>query len=204
MKAIILTAGKATRCGAYAPDGCKALVELNGRPIIEWQIDVLGADPIIVCRGEHASLLARYGQVVTNDAGHGAADALATALAHVTEDVVVAYADTFFTDLPAGTDWVGVAEAAGGRSWDVVRDHFVAYEHVPDGWIAKVAVGLYAFSDPDRVAHICERQVMRSMWSRRECGLGPVLNDYTLWREVPVPSWRDVGTVEAIEAWGAA
>lgn len=201
---VILTAGKATRAGEYAPDGCKALVPLDGKPVIEWQLDVLGGDPIIVCRSEHAASLNRYGQVVVNDAGRGAADALASAVEVTDEPIVVAYADTFFDALPDGTDWVGVSQAEGGRSWYVLRDGYVAYEHVAAGWTAKVGVGLFAFSDTPRVKRILDVILRRAALGRSEVGLDRLLNTYQPWREVEIPSWRDVGSVEAIEAWSAA
>ena len=201
---VILTAGKATRAGEYAPDGCKALVRLDGKPVIEWQLDVLGGDPIIVCRSEHAGMLNRYGQVVTNDAGLGAADALASAVSVTDEPIVVAYADTFFDAIPDGTDWVGVSRAEGGRSWYVIRDGYVAYEHVAAGWSAKVGVGLFAFGDTPRVRRILDGVLRRAAMWQAEVGLDRLLNVYQPWREEHIASWRDVGSVETIEAWSAA
>lgn len=206
-RSIILTAGRATRAGELAPDGCKALVEVGGNPMIKWQCDALAdGDPIIVCRSEHVDMLKDYGQTVVNDRGRGAADALASALPLVDGPVIVAYADTFFLgdDIPEGTDWVGVADADGGRRWDVVRDHYVAYEHVAEGWVARVCVGLYAFSDPRRLGKIIEHLTLRHAVTQPEMGLAPALNIYNPWREVHIPSWQDVGSVEAIKAWSMA
>lgn len=205
---VILTAGKATRAGQYAPNGCKALVSLDGKPVIEWQLDVLGSldgEPIIVCRSEHEPLLRRYGRTVINDRGRGAGDALASALAVAAEPIVVAYADTFFTELPDGTDWCGVALAHGGRSWYVVSpQHTVAYLNVPADEVALVGVGLFAFSDIDRLQAITGRFGTEWRWRGQEWGLDVVLNAYETWRAVAVPSWQDVGSSEAIEAWSAA
>lgn len=210
-RAAVLTAGKATRAGRYAPDGCKALVDLGGRPVIGWQMDafydagLLAEDLLIVCRSEHAGMLESYGEIITNDRGRGSADALGTALPWVKDgqSIVVAYADSFFTEVPKGTDWVGTSTAQGGRSWDVIRDGYVNYEHVAEDWQAKVAVGLYAFSDVPRLAHIIDRLTTKHIWSQPEMGLGPVLNDYATWREVHIPSWHDCGDEAAIEAWSA-
>jgi hypothetical protein len=204
---IILTAGKATRAGAHAPDGCKALVRLDDRPVIEWQMDVFGdVEPLIVCREEHQASLYRYGETVVDTRCLGPADSLTFGLARVKADetVVVAYADTFFTELPVGTDWVGTSEAEGGRKWDVIRDGYVAYEHVAEGWTAKVCVGLYAFSDAARLCSVIDRLTVRHALTMPEMGLGPPLNRYAPWREIDIASWKDVGTSEAIEAWSAA
>lgn len=205
---VILTAGKATRAGSYAPNGCKALVELDGRPVIEHQLDVLNAlgEPIIVCRSEHANALAKYGEVAINDVGRGAGDALDTALQWVNEPVVVAYADTWFDALPEGEDWIGVDVAPGGRAWYVVSPvhHSVAYVTVPEDEVALVGVGLFHFADIDRLRKITGKFGTEWRWRGQEWGLDVVLNTYQTWRTVHIPSWRDVGSVEAIEAWEAA
>ena len=203
-----MTAGRATRAGEYAPDGCKALVPLDGRPVIEWQLDVLDGEPIIVCRSEHAPLLSKYGQVVTNDACRGAGDALHSALGVVDEPIVLAYADTFFDAIPDGTDWVGVSHARGGRRWYVILDlasgPWVVYQDVPADQIVKVGVGLFAFSDVDRLRSITGAFGTEFRWRGQEWGLDVVLNRYRTYDTVDIPSWRDVGDVEAIENWSAA
>ena len=209
MRSVILTAGKATRAGHYAPDGCKALVPLDGRPVLEWQLDVLGGDPLIVCRSEHAPLLEKYGEVVTNDACRGAGDALNSALRVVDEPIVVAYADTYFDAIPDGTDWVGVSEAKGGRRWYVILDlhdgrSWVVYRDVPADQEVTVGVGLFAFSDVDRLRDITSKFGTEHLWRGTEWGLDVVLNRYRCWTPVPIPSWRDVGDADAIERWNAA
>lgn len=202
---IILTAGRATRCGAHAPDSCKALVNLDGRPVIEWQLDAFSAsDPIIVCRSEHVTLLEQYGQTVVNDRCLGAADALASALPMAFGSVTVAYADTFFTSVPLGSDWVGVSTGKGGRKWDVIRNRYVVYEDVAVGDEAEVCVGLYSFSDPQRVHSIIKRLTLRHAVTQPDMGLAPVLNVYSPWHTEHIGSWQDVGTSAAIEAWSPA
>ncbi len=79
-----------------------------------------------------------------------------------------------------------------------MRDGYVNYEHVAEGWTAKVCVGLYSFADLDRLAHIIGRLTVKHVRSMPDMGLGPVLNDYQPWSERQVPSWRDVGDREAI------
>lgn len=203
---VILTAGKATRAGHYAPAGCKALVVLAGRPVIEWQLDVLAdlGEPVIVCRTEHAHLLSEYGEIVTNDDGRGAADALASALTcSFANGAVVAYADTWFDTLPDGEDWMGVWPADGGRSWYVVNPHgTLTYRPVPAGETALVGIGLFHFADVDRLRTITDRFGTEWRWHGTEWGLDVVANSYGL-TPVPVPSWRDVGDEASIERWAA-
>lgn len=210
-RVVILTAGKATRVGELAPHGCKALVDLNGRPTIGWQIDalfkadLLKEEPLIVCRSEHVDLLKDLGRPIVNDRGFGAADALASALPYCDGRTLVAYADTFFTEVPRESgDWVGTSRALGGRSWDVIRDGYVTYERVPAAWTAMVCVGLYSFTDPERLVEIIERLTTKHILSQPEMGLAPVLNVYRPWRQVDIASWKDVGTAEAIAAWSEA
>lgn len=204
---VVLTAGKASRAGHYAPAGCKALVSLDGRPVIEHQLDVLGADPVIVCRSEHAKALSVYGDVVVNDDGRGAGHALDSAMRSglIDEPVYVAYADTYFSEVPAGEDWVGVEVAEGGRAWYVVGPHrTLTYVDVAEDEVALVGVGLFHFSDPDRLAAITGKFGTEWRWRGQEWGLDVVCNTYKTWRPVRVPSWRDVGDEAAIERWQAA
>lgn len=204
---IILTAGNATRAGDRAPHGCKALVPLQGVPIIEWQLAALKRagvleKPVIVCRSEHVELLDRYGFVVPNDEGNGAAGALHSAAAFIDQSVIVAYADTFFTDVPRETDWMGVAKAKGGRKWYVLHHDgdldWLRYEDVPAGETVRVGVGLFHFYDHERLRRILDL-VMDD--SAGEVGMDKVANGYLLLRPRLISTWQDVGDVAAIERW---
>lgn len=205
---VILTAGRATRAGTYAPDGCKALVPLGGRPIIEWQMRCFAQEPLIVARAAHAEMLVGYGDVVVNDDCLGPGDALRSALPLCDGPITVVYADTFFTDVPEGSDWIGTAQGWGGRAWDVVhaaeehgryRPH-VVYEEAHSE--VTVCVGLYSFSN------IAKLRDSANFWSgyhsrgmRREWGLSWIVNDLRDLRWEPIPSWRDVGSSADIQRW---
>lgn len=57
MQAIILAAGRGSRLGGITDDRPKGLVEVGGRPLIEWQITALnaaGIDNIVVVTGYRA------------------------------------------------------------------------------------------------------------------------------------------------------
>lgn len=196
MTNIVLTAGRALRMGHLAPDGCKALVQFRGRPMIEWQLDVLG-EATIVCRSQHARQLSKYGPVIPDDTTRGPAFALNAALhAPVDGPVTVVYADSFFDVLPSDDDWCGIGYGHGGRSWDVIRGNSIVYEEVPEGAEATVCVGMYRFADPwrlvRRVVGICAR-------GTGSAGMPPILSGYPV-PFVHIPSWRDVGTPEALAA----
>ena len=54
MKAIILAAGRGSRMGGATAERPKCLVELSGRPLLDWQIHALrqgGIEDIAIVRG---------------------------------------------------------------------------------------------------------------------------------------------------------
>lgn len=199
---LICTAGRATRLGSLAPDGCKVLTEVAGKPVIEHQLEVLGSATII-CRPEHADALRKYGPVVTGEwAGVGQSIAEALHAPHVDGSVLVVYGDTLFTELPEGSDWIGTSRGEGGRAWDVVyEDGTVSYDHVPEGASAEVCVGLYAFSNLQRLRRIMDQIDGWYGFGRRSWGMAPVINRYRSLAFVDIPSWADVGTGEAVAAY---
>lgn len=198
MTVIINAAGRASRLAGYAPYGCKALLEVGGTPMIEWQLDVVGS-ATIVCRPEHADLLRRYGPVAVDANDLGPASCLTAVPESVTAGpVTVVYADSWFSSLPAGSDWVGVAEVADrARSWDVVDD---------DGWVsyrdpkgpARVCVGVYSFSNGDLI-----RALVASSGAR-PVGMADVLAPYQATHPVEfveMADWQDVGDPAAWASW---
>lgn len=199
---VILTAGRAVRAGSYAPNGCKSLVPLDGRPIIEWQMACFDSEPLIVARSEHAHDLAAYGDVVTNDSCLGPGDALRSALRVLDDEpITVVYADSFFTDVPDGSDWVGTGIGWGGRPWDVIMPNGVVSYCDPQRE-ALVCVGLYSFSNLARLREeVHYWSGYHAKPSPHEWGLSWVLGRYPTKRWEPVPSWVDIGDVAGIEGW---
>ncbi|MBU1704796.1 MAG: phosphocholine cytidylyltransferase family protein, partial [Nanoarchaeota archaeon] len=54
MKAIILAAGMGTRLGKYTESLPKGMLEFNGKPLIQWQVDTLracGINDIVIVKG---------------------------------------------------------------------------------------------------------------------------------------------------------
>lgn len=201
---VILTAGASSRMGDLAPHGCKALTPLHGRPIIEWQLDVIGG-AAIVCRSEHRELLRKYGRVIVNDDQRGAADALRSAMQEPSDGpVTVVYADSFFTELPEGDAWVGVQYVDGGRCWDLVySDGHCDYAPLPAGMKGRACVGLYRFPDPWTLA-LRVTHVTSYLHRQADIGMAPIVNNYPGLAFMDVPSWHDVGTPEALQAMEAA
>jgi choline kinase len=64
VKAVILAAGRGSRMGGLTDDRPKCLVELGGRPLIDWQVAALtqaGVGEIGIVRGYRGDRLAGYG-----------------------------------------------------------------------------------------------------------------------------------------------
>jgi GTP:adenosylcobinamide-phosphate guanylyltransferase len=199
VNAVVLAAGRATRLGG----ACKALIEVGGRPMVDWQRDVLG-DPVVVCRREHFNGLNRPGvRPVTHSRDDGPAGALAAALDYLEPGpVVVAFADTWFRTLPAGHNWIGAAAAPwGGRRWDVCDTKGVHNLYARPGTHPLVCIGLYCFSDQALLGRTLARFLPSHVG---EVGMAPVINAYSNDRPmhlVPIPDWQDVGDPEAIAHW---
>jgi hypothetical protein len=206
---VILTAGRATRLGALAPDGCKSLVELDGDPIIEWQMDALEDErPTIVCRTEHAARLSIYGPVVVDDSLAGPAHALYSVLAQLRyqdlegDAITVVYADSFFTVLPDLPDFCGIQTVKGGRSWDLLSHDDEGWGNVTYHYISKhqwgtACVGLYRFSDHEKLA----RHLRSALYlNTRETGMAQVVNSYRP-PFITIPSWQDAGDPSALANW---
>lgn len=200
---IVVSTGLSTRLRGLAPDGCKSLTPLAGRTVLEHQMDVLG-DVTVVCRSAHEHMLRPYARTVVDDSLCGSAVAVSKALEGVTGPVVVAYADTLFDAIPSGSDWVGVSTGQGGRKWYAIRDGHVEYEHVPEGWTAVVGVGLFAFSDPQRLKRIIDSRWNRMARFGEPLTMAPILNDYKPWMAERIESWRDVGTLDAVASYERA
>lgn len=192
---VIITAGSASRLGKLAPHGCKALVKFRGKPIVEWQLERLGK-ATIVCQTQHVQYLKQYGHLVIDDSLEGPAHALYRALDLVDEPVTVAYADTFWEeDLPDLDAWCGVAPEPGqpGHFWDVVHNDVVyTTQLVKEGEQATVCVGLYRFFDP----HLLRVRLFR--FAHCGAGLAHIVNTLNP-PFVPIESWQDLGTPEALE-----
>lgn len=152
MKAVILSAGRATRMRHAAPQGCKVLTEVDGATVLERQLDILHdlgvEDVTVVCRTPHLPLLDHYlVNLVAHDALDGPVGAVRAAKPQ--GDTLIVYGDTLWTGLPEGSEWIGVAEGQPGRKWDVVDPGGITYRHLyTPAW---VCVGLYRLAQAQRL-----------------------------------------------------
>lgn len=200
MTAVLLSAGKSTRLQLRAPGGCKALLKVGGRTMLDWWRDFF-PDLLVVVRSEHAELLPDDVMRLVCDQGGGPARALAAALPALGNGpITVIYADTWLPEIPEGDEWVGVAAAKGGRNWDVFEDGLCASRLVEPDEVVLAAVGVYRIAEKWRLelALSCELALVAD----QECGMADVVNDLDLPME-PVYGWQDVGTVEALHQWRA-
>jgi len=116
MRAIILAAGRGSRMGLLGDDRPKCLVELEGKPLLEYQIAALrrgGVNEIGVVRGYRAEMIERPGLVYFSNerwAQTNMVMSLATAASWLASGpVIVSYADIFYRSGLVS----GLAAAAG-------------------------------------------------------------------------------------------
>lgn len=103
MKAIILAAGRGSRMKSMTDDQPKCLVELHGKPLLEWQLDALrgaGIRDIGIVTGYQREQLAERGLVEFHNprwAETNMVSSLACARAWLlTEPCIVSYSDLFY------------------------------------------------------------------------------------------------------------
>jgi len=104
MRAVILAAGRGSRMGQLGNGRPKCLIELAGRPLIEYQIAALrrgGADEIGVVRGYRAEMIDLPGLVCFSNkrwARTNMVMSLATAASWLSSGpLIVSYADIFYS-----------------------------------------------------------------------------------------------------------
>lgn len=200
--ALLLSAGKAERLGGLAPGGCKAMVEVGGRSMLDWWRDAFPR-LIVACRSEHNDVLPNdVPRVICNEGG-GPARALRKAMDACDQGpITVIYADTWVPVVPRGPSWCAVAPADGGRKWYVAEDGLLNYRYVDEGVTEIVGVGLFRFPEKWRLTLALEHELAVTP-EGQDCGLDVVSNDLGLEFE-PVLGWQDVGDPQALEAWSAA
>jgi choline kinase len=104
MTAIVLAAGRGTRLGDLAKDRPKAMVEFDGKPLLQWQIDAFrraGIDRVVVIGGHHDETLPTHGVVrYRNDeyATTNMVETLMCARQELAGPVIVSYGDIVFED----------------------------------------------------------------------------------------------------------
>lgn len=160
--------------------------------MIEWLLDRL-SPATIVCRSSHVELMEKYSHsIVIDNSLQGPAHAVHAAIRAVHGPVTVAFADTFFDEpVPDGDSWCAVGKQSGPQVLDVVIHDRVFRIAVPEGATDLVCAGLFRFPSAVRL-----RLRLRET-AHIGAGLGPCVNTFES-RFVDLPTWRDVGTPEAL------
>lgn len=199
-RAVILSAGKATRLGGAN----KLTVEAGGLPVSEWHRRLLeGFRVAVVAPTGDAAGLAMALPWADRVLGHARADgpvgALSAYLSAYPEDgeIVVLFADTLLApqSLPEG-DWVGVADSPQ-RRWDFPAGDGIYLR----GTLAfPVCVGIYSFSWASKLREAAaEAMEDGTIFGERDVPMIRLLNRYEpQLREMPVRGWHDAGDPEAI------
>ena len=103
MKAIILAAGEGTRLRPYTLERPKCLVEIDGRSLLDRQLDVLFSEnikPIILIGGYRAEMLKRPGIEIRLNPNYAETNMIWTLFCAKTElegDVIVSYGDIVYS-----------------------------------------------------------------------------------------------------------
>ena len=102
MRGLILAAGRGSRLYPYTEECPKALTELAGKPLIQWQIDAMrtaGIDDIVIVNGYLAEMLEIDGtrQVTNHDwATTNMVDSLFCADGDFGDDLIISYSDIVY------------------------------------------------------------------------------------------------------------
>ncbi|HOA73107.1 MAG TPA: phosphocholine cytidylyltransferase family protein [Phycisphaerae bacterium] len=104
MRAIILAAGEGTRLRPFTNDRPKCLVELAGRPLLQYQLDALaaaGIEDVTLVTGYRAEALASYGRPMRHNPNYASTNMVASLMCAAdlldgTDDVLIAYADIVY------------------------------------------------------------------------------------------------------------
>ena len=103
MRAIILAAGKGTRLGNLTKDKPKGMLEINGKTILEHQIEIfesLGIDDIVIVRGHCKEKISfKHVKYIDNDlyASTNMIESLICAKKYFDDDCIISYSDILFT-----------------------------------------------------------------------------------------------------------
>jgi L-glutamine-phosphate cytidylyltransferase len=126
MKAIILAAGRGTRMGDYGKDKPKSLLELEGKSLLQRQVDTLraaGIEDVVIVTGFRHELIALEGVRTFHNPLYATTNMVESLLCARTDlegHVVVAYADILYSKALVKTllaDVRGDVEVAVDTDW---------------------------------------------------------------------------------------
>ena len=104
MKAVLLAAGEGTRLRRHTEDRPKCLVEVAGRPLLDWQLEALSSGGIhdaVIVTGYRAEALQSYGNRRYHNADYTSTNMVATLMKARDEfdgsdDLLIAYTDIVY------------------------------------------------------------------------------------------------------------
>lgn len=103
MKALILAAGSGTRMGKYTENLPKGMLNVNGKTLIERQLETLraaGIDDIAIATGYKAEKIAYAGVTYYHNAEYASTNMVETIMCareFLNDDVLIAYSDILYT-----------------------------------------------------------------------------------------------------------
>ena len=103
MRAVILAAGSGMRMGKYGENLPKCMLPINGKPIIEWQIERLkgiGLSDIIIITGYKAEMIKLSGVTYYHNADYAETNMIETLMCAreaLATDVLISYGDILYT-----------------------------------------------------------------------------------------------------------
>ena len=123
MRALILAAGRGSRMRALTSHHPKCLVKLDGRPLLDWQLEALqtaGAGEVAVVRGYCASALAGPGYVTFDNPRWAETDMVGSLLAADSwlraDECIVSYGDIVYH--PAAVEALAASQADVAITYD--------------------------------------------------------------------------------------
>jgi MurNAc alpha-1-phosphate uridylyltransferase len=191
MQAVILCGGQSTRLGELARGLPKSLIEVAGRPFIDWQLDRLqacGFTRVVLCIGYRGDQVRRYvgdgrqGLAVSysdeGDAKLGTGGALRLACPLLDEEFLLTYGDSYLTaDLAAPLRFLQLAvrEFAVMSVWPETPGNV----KVLGGQVQEVWDGWHQYgSATDYGAIAMRKRVVAGLLAGMEFPLNPILNSY--------------------------
>lgn len=102
MKVIILAAGMGTRLGELTENKPKCMVEVNGRPLIQYQLDVLSSEnlDVVFVGGYKAEFLDQFEKTVVLNEEYDKTNMLWSfylAIKDIEEDIIISYGDIIYS-----------------------------------------------------------------------------------------------------------
>lgn len=103
MKAIIIGAGSGTRLGEHTKNTPKPLLKINGKPLIQYQIDLFkknNIDEIYVIVGSHSEQFKINAKIIKDieHVDHNIFGSLLVASDKINNDVLISYADIIYEE----------------------------------------------------------------------------------------------------------